>query len=159
MSCIALITLCGLIVWPLQFCLLTFLWPLKVFMWPCSSTAVLITFCMSAYMGSPCVSGRSKKPKIGNPISWQFFPVMLAYGMPHKKFQLQKMSPSVPPSPLKNESSPSKDQNFFVTKYGNIYPKRCILKNLSPENKSFWKMSNLTWVMTKKLAKNIHLVR
>ena len=60
---------------------------------------------------------------------------------------------------LKFFEPPSGVKIFFVSKYGNIYIKRCILKNVSQEKKLFQKNFNMAWFMGKKLAKNSDLVQ
>ena len=54
---------------------------------------------------------------------------------------------------FKHMSTPSRDKVFFVSKYGNIYIKRCVLKNSSEEKKPYLKILSVAWDMAKKLPK------
>ena len=44
-------------------------------------------------------------------------------------------------------------QNFFCSKYGNIYVKRCIFKYVRQGKKAFQKIFTVSWFTAKKLAK------
>ena len=69
------------------------------------------------------------------------------------KFYFGKMVFRSPNGHLKYLKAPYWGPNFFIFKYRNIYLKRCVLKNKGLDKKIFWKIFNVAWVITKKLAK------
>ena len=83
----------------------------------------------------------------------EYFPIIYDPKIQCAKFQGWNQWFQDPSKPQKNSSPPYEVKKKISPKYGIIYIKRCLLKKLSQEKKSFWKIFILAWEMAKKLVK------